>query len=177
MDRIEALQLIEKNRTIINSDAARMNEKLNAEAKAAVNEMKKRLSDIIETARLCEAGEHHSLKKIKRFKSTRSPGFEFTTDNDALLYLADIDDRLIVMRIDKDGNYRFFFSGAKRTDPKPDIVQETDVIRGFLKRYDRFEKRFYSFVDKRLRKETAHLIYLKNKFNALNANLSAEETN
>ena len=81
------------------------------------------------------------------------------------------------MRIDKDGNYRFFFSGAKRTDPKPDIVQETDVIRGFLKRYDRFEKRFYSFVDKRLRKETAHLIYLKNKFNALNANLSAEETN
>ncbi len=161
MERLEALKLIETNRKSINQHIAEEKAKTNADFKEKLNSMKTSFVDLIETARLCEAGEHHSLKNIKKFKSCRSPGLKFGTNT--LLYLTDMDDKLAIMRIEKDGSYSFFFSGTKLTDPQPDIAQETDIMKGFLKRYDRFEKRFYSFVDKHLAKDASHIEYLKNK--------------
>lgn len=162
MERIKALRLIEKNRISVNNEVENSNKKINDELKENIKDMSCRLIDIIETARLCEAGELHCLK-MKRFKLSRIPGIRFTDDLSSLSYRTTLDNRIAVLRVEKDGNFSFFFSGTVSSDPQPNISQQNKIMMEFFQRYDKFERKFYKYVDKRLLRESSYIAYLNNK--------------
>lgn len=164
MERMEALKLIKKNRDEINACTKENAKERHAELCNVVEEMKQRYVDIIETATLCKAEEHYRFDKMKEFHPKWIPGIGFNSKFDQLFGLTRVGKKLCKLTIRNDGSYDFSYENAGSCISTPSIEIQILAFESFLKKYDKFESKFYRYVDERLKKESSYVNYLANKF-------------